>query len=278
MPDVVQEIVPFTDITSLEKRMTALIIPNAITVTTRRKMYTFASFMGRDTAYEVMHNIWRLAAPAAASASARQSMESTGASSSSGQMPGELAEHGSVTTGSRKVTFCACGRNQEHFATVPMDCVLPGTPEKIYNLMFASGFIKDFMRADQKLVDLQMSDWVPGTAPTLLTRNMSYIKPLSAAIGPKQTKCELQDQVLHLDFDEWVSVMTTTRTPDVPSGGAFAVKTRTCITWAGRGTTRVLVTSAVEWTGSSFIKGACHPACAYVWLTHTCRHYQQCID
>ena len=33
-----------------------------------------------------------------------------------------------------------------------MDKVLPGTPERIYNLMFASGFIKDFLAGNQKLL------------------------------------------------------------------------------------------------------------------------------
>lgn len=84
---------------------------------------------------------------------------------------------------------------------------------------------------------------------------MSYIKPLNGSIGPKSTKCEIRDETLHCDFDDYVVMLTTTRTPDVPSGGVFSVKTKTCITWASAVTTRVLVTSQVEWTGRSFIKG-----------------------
>lgn len=33
-----------------------------------------------------------------------------------------------------------------------MEMIVPGTPEQIYNLMFASGFIKDFLAKDQKLI------------------------------------------------------------------------------------------------------------------------------
>lgn len=84
---------------------------------------------------------------------------------------------------------------------------------------------------------------------------MSYIKPLPGGFGPKQTKCELQDETVHVDFDNYVSMVTTTRTPDVPSGGSFSVKTRTCLMWAGASSTRVLVTCQVDWTGRSFIKG-----------------------
>ncbi|KAG8719066.1 hypothetical protein FRC09_011652 [Ceratobasidium sp. 395] len=132
---------------------------------------------------------------------------------------------------------------------------MPGTPEKIYNLMFASGFVKDFMAGEQKLTDIQISDWHPEQSGTqLLTRNMSYIKPLNGSIGPKSTKCELKDETLHVDFDDYVSTLTTTRTPEVPSGGVFSVKTRTCIMWAGPASSRLVVSTSVEWTGRSFIR------------------------
>jgi hypothetical protein len=102
-----------------------------------------------------------------------------------------------------------------------------------------------------------MSDWAPvNPASKLLTRNMSYIKPLNGSLGPKQTKCEIKDEMAHLDFDQYITTVTTTRTPDVPSGGVFSVKTRTCIMWASAISSKVLVTTQVEWTGRSFIKGA----------------------
>ncbi|KAI5885357.1 uncharacterized protein SCHCODRAFT_01109787 [Schizophyllum commune H4-8] len=143
-----------------------------------------------------------------------------------------------------------------------MDIVLPGTPEKIYNLMFASAFIKEFMAVDQKLMDIQVSDWTPvEPGSKLLTRNMSYIKPLNGSVGPKQTKCELRDELVHCDYEESVTTVTTTRTPDVPSGGVFSVKTLTCITWASAVSVRVLVTTQVEWTGRSFIKGIIEKSC-----------------
>lgn len=106
------------------------------------------------------------------------------------------------------------------------------------------------------VADLQISDWMPtADDPKLLYRQMSYIKPLSGGFGPKQTKCELRDETLHCDFDNYVCMLTTTRTPDVPSGSVFSVKTRTCITWTSGVSTKVLVTTQVEWTGRSFIKG-----------------------
>jgi len=91
--------------------------------------------------------------------------------------------------------------------------------------------------------------------PSLQHRTLTYIKPLNGSIGPKQTKCNLTDEQEHCDFNDYVSVVTTTRTPDVPSGGVFSVKTRSCLTWAVGGGTKVLVTTSVEWTGKSWVKG-----------------------
>ena len=88
--------------------------------------------------------------------------------------------------------------------------------------------------------------------------NMSYIKWMNhGSIGPKLMRCKICNKMLHCDFDDYVMMLTTTRTPDVPSGGVFGVKTCTCLMWASRASLRIIVMSQVEWTGRSFIKGAC---------------------
>lgn len=253
--------IPMTEIITMEKRMTAFVIPNAIQIMSQSAKYTFTSFLSRDNTWEVLHNIWRLARPEGSSLGSR-------VQSPRGSIDMLVSDTGSIAPPSasqvgekkgkvqNKVTQCACGTNGEHLSEVAMESVFPGTPEQIYNLMFTSGFIKDFMMHDQKLIDLQISDWMPtADDPKLLYRQMSYIKPLSGGFGPKQTKCELRDETLHCDFDNYVCMLTTTRTPDVPSGSVFSVKTRTCITWTSGVSTKVLVTTQVEWTGRSFIKG-----------------------
>ncbi|KAG8742606.1 hypothetical protein FRC10_001204 [Ceratobasidium sp. 414] len=241
-------IIPFHDVTGLEKKMTAYVIPNAIQICTRTVKYTFASFLSRDTTYDVVNNIWRLSHP--------RSPNALGSSADLPSTEGGVEMNGAAAGPAKhRPTQCACGKEGKHFDLVVIDTVLPGTPEKIYNLMFASGFVKDFMAGEQKLIDIQISDWHPEQSGTqLLTRNMSYIKPLNGSIGPKSTKCELKDETVHVDFDDYVSTLTTTRTPDVPSGGVFSVKTRTCIMWAGAATSRLVVSTTVEWTGRSFIR------------------------
>ncbi|KAI0275175.1 hypothetical protein BC834DRAFT_840078 [Gloeopeniophorella convolvens] len=253
-------IIPIYDIISLEKKMTAFVIPNAIQIATRNTKYTFASFLARDTVYDVIYNIWRLARPEDGleedESAGRSALETARTLSQAAPAGTTATPVGAVEMPVHKVTQCACGKEGRHYSETPMDVVLPGTPERLYNLMFASGFIKDFMRVDQKLEDIQISDWTPSPADqSCLARNMSYIKPLNGSIGPRSTKCEIRDETVHSDFDDYVSTVTTTRTPDVPSGGVFSVKTRTCITWASPISSRIVVTSQVEWTGRSFIKG-----------------------
>ncbi|TFY58999.1 hypothetical protein EVJ58_g6057 [Rhodofomes roseus] len=246
--------IPMYDVIALDKRMTAFVIPNAILVTTTQQKYTFTSFLSRDTTHDVIYNVWRLARPGESSArpSPRGSLDiPDGASEVGAGSP----QPSSMAGLKPKVTMCECGRKGEHYSELAMESILPGTPEKIYNLMFTSGFIKDFMIHDQKLIDLQISDWIPvAEGSQLLYRQMSYTKPLNGSIGPKSTKCELRDEIVNFDFDDYVTMLTTTRTPDVPSGGVFSVKTKTCLTWASAVSTKIVVTTQVEWTGRSFIK------------------------
>ncbi|GAA6038906.1 hypothetical protein JCM8097_000567 [Rhodosporidiobolus ruineniae] len=332
--------IPFSEVCSIEKRMTAYVIPNAIQVATMHARHTFASFLSRDTTYDLIGNIWRMVHPvvpmsaalpdaltslsgfdtrstaahshaesddegagagtdeaAAATATAveaehgiqkakrrlrgfRRPRGGTGESSKPAAAGGASGAGDASAESSSTAKDGAAGakdkdgggggkeKSKMHPPTtdtlpllknlkeVCLDTVFPGKPEKIYNLMFTSGFMKDFWAENQKLTEIQISDWAPqASGSNLLARSMSYIKPLNGSIGPKSTKCLITDESAHVDFDDFVCVVTTTRTPDVPSGGSFAVKTRTSMTWAKGNQTRVVVTTGVEWTKSSFIKG-----------------------
>ncbi|KAF8699180.1 hypothetical protein RHS03_07234, partial [Rhizoctonia solani] len=245
--------IPFLDITGIEKRMTAYVIPNAILITTfGGTEYTFASFLTRDTVYDLMQSLWRPSQPAPGQAQGNGNASGDGETAALAEGDGDGAVDSST---GHKATECACGKNGEHYSTVVADYNLPGTPEKIYELMYKGSFLLEFMKNDQKLIDVQISEWTPKEPDSpLVAREMSFIKPLAGGLGPKQTKCEVKDETMNLDFDDYVSVLTTTRTPDVPSGSVFSVKTRMCLTWAGAASTRCVVTSVVDWTGRSFIR------------------------
>lgn len=147
--------VPVFEMISLEKKMTAFVIPNAILINTRQAKYTFTSFLSRDTTFDVLHNIWRLSRPedslSMISGSGRGSIEGPAAS-----VAEEIAELPLVVSAkvpvAKKATICTCGKEGQHYSETALDAVVPGTPEKINNMLFASGFIKDFMSENQKLL------------------------------------------------------------------------------------------------------------------------------
>ena len=156
--------IPIYEITTLEKKMTAFVIPNAIQLSTRQAKYTFASFLSRDTTFDVIYNIWRLARPEDAIANGARSRSSMDGPDSGTASPlgagvtvgaiGIVAgvNGGGVVAPLRKATLCACGKDGTHYPETAMDIVTPGTPDRIHNLMFASGFMKDFMAGNQKLL------------------------------------------------------------------------------------------------------------------------------
>lgn len=130
--------------------MTAFVIPNAIQINTRQAKYNFASFLSRDTTYDVIYNIWRTARPLD-SASIVSSSARSNFSGGNGN-PRSLATVAVTGAGGPKVTQCACGKDGKHFTEVAMDAIVPGTPEKIYNLVFASAWVKNFLTGNQKLL------------------------------------------------------------------------------------------------------------------------------
>ena len=135
-----------------------------------------------------------------------------------------------------------------------------------------SNFVStDSTNGSTQRADIQMSDWAPTGDQDCLARNMSYIKPLNGSFGPRSTKCEIHDEMVHSDFDDYISMDTTMRAPDVPSGGVFSVKTRTCVTWVSSASARIVVTTQVGWTGRSFVKGATQYPLTCLWFIHPCR-------
>ena len=135
--------------------MTAFVIPNGIQITTRQAKYTFASFLSRDTTFDVIYNIWKLERPddTSSMSGARGSFDH-----SLEQMVGVDLNgiNGNLQSITRKQTQCSCGRAGKHLSETALETVLPGTPEMIHNLIFASGFIKEFMAVNQKLLGMYL--------------------------------------------------------------------------------------------------------------------------
>ena len=151
-----------------------------------------------------------------------------------------------------------CGDQSTHYDKLIKDETVPAPLGKVYSMMFgpASGtFMTKFLLDDQKVLDLQMEDDKKGLSEDIKSRTYSYIKPLYASIGPKQTKCIITETLDSIDLEKAVSITVTTQTPDVPNGNIFTVKTKYCLMWAAGNSTRILMSCAIEWTSKSWLKG-----------------------
>ncbi|KAL2266959.1 hypothetical protein VTJ83DRAFT_4236 [Remersonia thermophila] len=151
-----------------------------------------------------------------------------------------------------------CGDAAAHFEKFLADDVIPAPLGKIYDMLFgpsSAAWMGNWLTTDQKCWDLQMED-KRGLTDEVRSRNYTYVKPLSASIGPKQTKCIVTEQVEQLDLEKAVTIVVSTQNPDVPSGNIFVVKTKYCLTWAENNGTRIQVNNVIEWSSKSWIKGA----------------------
>ncbi|KAI1105170.1 hypothetical protein F4804DRAFT_304926 [Jackrogersella minutella] len=150
-----------------------------------------------------------------------------------------------------------CGDAESHYDIITGDDVVAAPLGKVYNLIFGPASVAwmgKWLTVEQKCTDLQMED-KKGLTLDNKTRNFTYIKPLYASIGPKQTKCLVSETLENLDLEKSVNVVISTQNPDVPSGNVFSVKTKYCLTWAENNATHVTINCTIEWTGKSWLKG-----------------------
>lgn len=149
-----------------------------------------------------------------------------------------------------------CTDVPSHYDKLLKDEVIPAPLGKIYAMLFGPAsisFVKKFLLEEVKGTELQMEE--KALTEENKSRSYSYIKPLNAPIGPKQTKCITTEVLDYLDLERSCSVTVTTQTPDVPSGNVFSTKTKYCIMWGPNNGTRLIVNCTTEWTGKSWLKG-----------------------
>ncbi|KAM0197662.1 hypothetical protein ACHAPI_004775 [Fusarium lateritium] len=150
-----------------------------------------------------------------------------------------------------------CGDSALHYDRVVGDDIIPAPLGKVYNLMFGPAsvtFMSNWLSGEQKCLELHLDD-KKGLTLDNRTRTITYIKPLYASIGPRQTKTITSETLETLDLEKSVNLTCSTQTPDVPSGNVFAVKTRYCLSWAENNSTRVQMNCTIEWSGKSWLKG-----------------------
>ncbi|UKZ85321.1 uncharacterized protein TrAFT101_001187 [Trichoderma asperellum] len=150
-----------------------------------------------------------------------------------------------------------CGDGETHYDKFLADETIPAPLGKVFSMLFGEAsaeWMGKWITENQKCFDLQMED-KKGMSPDSRTRGFTYIKPLYAPIGPKQTKCIVTETVDNIDYEKAVNVSVVTQNPDVPNGNIFRVKTKYCLSWGENNATRVQVNCTTEWSGKSWLKG-----------------------
>lgn len=234
--------IPFSDIVSLQKRSTAFVIPNAIQIITLDQKYFFTSFMSRDSAFTLLYEMWFKKCPNRATDPAKLIPIAIDCKT---DVPcSQLSAEAGVNT------LCSCLKTSSHEGVINIDTVYPATIETVFNLLFGSdsSFLKDYLSESNH--DVVIGDW-QGDG----TRIITYVKPLHMPIGPRQTRCNTSEHILHQDFEDYCTVESRTQNPDVPSGDAFTVVSRNCFSISRTNQCRLITSTFIEWTKSSWFKG-----------------------
>lgn len=172
-----------------------------------------------------------------------------------------------------------CGDESTHYDKPLIDTTIPAPLGKVYSMVWGPGsgsFMSKWLVDDQKSREVSYEDNKTGMDDTHRTFTYSYIKPLNAPVGPKQTKCIVTCTLEQFDLDKAVSVNCSTQTPDVPSGGIFTTKTKYCMMWGPDNTTRFVASCTIEWTGKSWLKGKLYPVTSSSTFLSSCRSFHPC--
>ena len=334
-------VISFDEVVSVEKKNTAVIFPNAIVIQTLHARNVFASFVARDSTYDLLIGIWKISHPNLKSSVNGVTLDDSGTGDKTEKAESVATEEASVdgtddevydedaeeddeggsslnergeasiedselgdavrtlsrktsapvvaatatasggqTTSAKQVESLdpattgaavsadfpgvpmheptTCSDTDTHYDKPLIDTTIPAPLGKIYSLMFGPGsavFMQKWLVDDQRNWDLTWENSTPG-GMTMENKTFSYtyMKPLNAPIGPKQTKCILNNTMLACDLEKAVSVDCSTQNPDVPSGNAFVTKTRYCLMWGPENSTRIIMNFTIEWTGKSWLK------------------------
>ncbi|KND01827.1 uncharacterized protein SPPG_03617 [Spizellomyces punctatus DAOM BR117] len=181
---------------------------------------------------------------------------------------------------------CQCGEEHRRMRTI-LDNTYPVRVEDLWTMWFSpksddGDWYGRFLVHNRKVKDLAIGPWVApddvseakplpipsgnsAYSPSMADaevgwhRKLEYIMPLTGPIGPKQTKCIVDEQIVAKQ-DGAICLQSRAVTPDVPSGQAFHVITRICLLHTPPASTHVVVSTEVVFTKSSWIRAAIEKA------------------
>ncbi|CCH46831.1 GRAM domain-containing protein YSP2 [Wickerhamomyces ciferrii] len=258
--------IPIQEIVQLEKKNTAGLFPNGIIIQTLHQKYIFASFLVRDTTFDLITNIWvkLVRGPTAGNVDVPVDFSHSDSDSNYNGEDGYSSdddydidddssdELGGVEFGPSKHSPTEFEHKEVNGETKIKEDIIEAPLGKVFNSLFGddSNFFKSILES-QKNKEIS-------TIPKFISnqRKYTYVKPLNSPVGPKETKCHVSETIEFKDFKSYVLVTQTTKTPDVPSGNSFSTNTQIYLSWGPKNSTSITVFTSVQWTAKSWIKGA----------------------
>ncbi|KAL0079461.1 GRAM domain-containing protein [Phycomyces blakesleeanus] len=243
-------VIAFSDITKVEKRMTAMIIPNAIHIYTANGKHVFASFLSRDLAYDQIFQLWQthkhgqmlqpyifdFVAKDGDSSSDNNDPEST--DSSSFDQPFNLSDARQL------FPQCPCCEQNEHYDNLLLQESLPGTVDNAFKLLFDSDFVEQYLSKVERLEDVGMGTWYHGSRKNIITTKDTNANSNDNKKSQGDTTnivIEFKDEQIYCKSPYYMSIITSLQIPD-GHRDSLTIKLRTCITRYNSTKVNVLVT------------------------------------
>ncbi|XP_063689395.1 protein Aster-A-like isoform X7 [Bolinopsis microptera] len=260
-------------ITSIKKEKTALVINNAISISTNEEKYFFSSFMSRDSAYNHMCGIWRrpVSRELAAEVDGLELEESEHAEDNSDSYISEdddassdiqqvnsfphpalgivPSDHGPRAT--EAISFneeddtCAC---VSHYDNEHLNQEFDLSIEKLYKSLFNDeSVVQSKMRTLLKAEDYEATSW-HDSEEGASERTLTYRVPLNANLGPKWAEV-IEKQVLTTTSvaAKCYVINCEVTNPNVPYGDKFNIVKRYCLTRGRDNTCKLRLTSDVQY-------------------------------
>ncbi|ORY90387.1 hypothetical protein BCR43DRAFT_111033 [Syncephalastrum racemosum] len=143
-------VVAYDEIISMEKRNTAMIIPNGIQISTAKAKHVFASLMSRDVTYDQMYRLWQMHHNAVTVLRALQTPDDM---TQDGPVELDDDDTASWWSGLEDATEdkaenpspCTCA---DHYPVTMLDRVYPGTVKSMSYLLFHPDFLVRALKAE----------------------------------------------------------------------------------------------------------------------------------
>ena len=155
-------------------------------------------------------------------------------------------------------------------------------PGVLFEILFSNtvtDFTQDYIKAQDG------TDITPIPSFTDNTRSYSYIEHLHLPVGPKQTNCHITETIMHQDELDYIEVVESVMTPDVPSGRSFYTKSRYLIRWdpedvsEGDKPQRCILRFSywIDWVSRSWIEKMIESNCRSVMIK-TAKLFEDMLD